>query len=174
MPTTQIRWQRLLNMDGLYISDRFARGPVFYPNDNNTRWLPFMSEMTQEQSSGEFKWAMFPGGCGFGLVSCGVWSRWGGMGCFSGFNTSGRILHVSAVYHFALLWHPVSFVPRLIDPTHVVATPPTHEMRHRNVTCFICATKTQHDIPYVNRHVGRNTSCHQPAHHHVLLQQLHG
>ncbi|KAG2427147.1 hypothetical protein HXX76_012657 [Chlamydomonas incerta] len=65
----KIRWQRLLNMDGLYIADRFARGPVFYPTDANTRWLPFMSEMSQQQLEGEFKWAAFPGTWGGTLVA---------------------------------------------------------------------------------------------------------
>jgi hypothetical protein len=35
----------------------------------NTKFLPFLSEMTDEQFEGEFAWATFPGACG---------AQWGG------------------------------------------------------------------------------------------------
>ncbi|KAG2433578.1 hypothetical protein HYH02_012510 [Chlamydomonas schloesseri] len=65
----KIRATSIVNMDGLYISDRFKAGPVFWPNDTNTRWLPFMSEMSEEQLAGEFAWAAFPGTWGGTLTS---------------------------------------------------------------------------------------------------------
>ncbi|KAG2452209.1 hypothetical protein HYH02_003240 [Chlamydomonas schloesseri] len=57
----KIRWTSLINMDGLYLGDRYVKGPVFYPNENNTLWLPYMSEMEPGQLHREFEWAAFPG-----------------------------------------------------------------------------------------------------------------
>ncbi|KAG2485322.1 hypothetical protein HYH03_015904 [Edaphochlamys debaryana] len=51
----------ILNMDGVYIGDRYAKGAVFYPDENNTLFLPFLSEMNNSQLTGEFAWASFPG-----------------------------------------------------------------------------------------------------------------
>ncbi|KAG2427432.1 hypothetical protein HXX76_012368 [Chlamydomonas incerta] len=65
----KIKWTSIMNMDGLYIGDRYAKGPVFYPNQNNTLWLPYMSEMQPGQLKREFAWAAFPGTWGGTLYS---------------------------------------------------------------------------------------------------------
>ncbi|KAG2448915.1 hypothetical protein HYH02_006263 [Chlamydomonas schloesseri] len=64
----KIKLKSIMNMEGLYIGDRYARGPVFYPNANNTRWLPYVSEMTPQQAAGELLWARFPGVFGASLT----------------------------------------------------------------------------------------------------------
>ncbi|KXZ47987.1 hypothetical protein GPECTOR_31g349 [Gonium pectorale] len=65
----KIKFDAVINMDGLYVGDRYARGPVWYPNQNNTRFLPYLSELSTEQTEGEFAWAAFSGIWGATLKS---------------------------------------------------------------------------------------------------------
>ncbi|GIL42723.1 hypothetical protein Vafri_654 [Volvox africanus] len=58
---SKIQFDFLLNMDGLYLGDRFKKGPVFYPNSSNTAFLPFRAEMSAEEKSGPLAWSNFPG-----------------------------------------------------------------------------------------------------------------
>ncbi|GLI69140.1 hypothetical protein VaNZ11_013697 [Volvox africanus] len=57
----KIQFDFLLNMDGLYLGDRYKKGPVFYPNSTNTAFLPFRAEMSAEEKSGPLAWSNFPG-----------------------------------------------------------------------------------------------------------------
>ncbi|KAG2485330.1 hypothetical protein HYH03_015912 [Edaphochlamys debaryana] len=57
----KVRLSFLLNMDGVYIADRYKKGPVLYPDENNTLFLPFLNEMTLDQMRNEYAWAVFPG-----------------------------------------------------------------------------------------------------------------
>eukprot|EP00955_Chlamydomonas_euryale_P099059 365192-Chlamydomonas_euryale.AAC.26 len=51
----------LANLDGLYISDRTsASGPVFIPDENNTKRIPYSFQMNESDVE-TFRWALYPG-----------------------------------------------------------------------------------------------------------------
>jgi hypothetical protein len=56
-----VAFDALLSLDGLYLADRYKKGPVFVPSTANTLFLPYRSEMTEAQAAGDLVWAAFAG-----------------------------------------------------------------------------------------------------------------